>query len=234
MWEPGEILRTYEGFTPLPAHPNGGDHASRARLTEYLTHLAGQVLPLPASPLPLFFHLHVQVPRDVNVVHGYVLEPFLTPLFGARWLNASRFVLAIGTKGTEAPSRLDIGVASSPSSTRKRPAGEKMNPSAAPGSDQWVDQLRRQLSRAGSVPLPEGPVHLRIQLRCSSTRNWVGLWRPAGDAMGPILGYDHTRNPYHPRSDRVTRLEFHRQTDDQLGNSVEIEFAWTAVALEEA
>jgi hypothetical protein len=234
MWETGETLHVHEGFTPIPAQRDGTDHDSHARLVDYLTRLTAQVLPLPPSSLPLFLHLHVQVPREANVLHGYVLESFLTPLFGGRWLNGSRFSLVIGTKDTRTSSSLIIGLASSPSAASKGPAGCKATPAAAAASGEWVEQLRRALSRCGSVPLPDGPVHLQVHLRCASARNWVGLWKPAGDAMGPILGYDHSRNPYHPRQDRLTRLEFHRQADERLVNAAEVEYVWTPVPLQEA
>ena len=233
MWEPGEILHVVEGFTPVPIHREGTDHAARERLVDYLARLTGQILPLPSSSLPLFLHLHVHVAREANILHGYVLESFLTPLFGARWLNGSRFSLVIGSKGMESPSRLTLGLASSLSAARRPPGACRAAPSAAPATPEWVEQLRRALSRCGSVPLPEGAVHLRVHLRCSSTRNWVGLWKPVEDAMGPILGYDHTRNPYHPRDDRLTRLEFHRQTDERLAGAVEVEYSWKPVPLEE-
>jgi hypothetical protein len=234
MWEPGETLFVLEGLTPLPAHRVGGDRAAQARLVEYLGRLTGQVLPLPSSPLPLFLHLHIQVPRETNVLHSYALESFLTPLFGGRWLNGQRFSLVIGTKGTGTPSRLSIGLASSPSVTRKESAACRAMPAMAPASPEWVEQLRRALSHASTVPLPEGPIHLRVHLRCSASRNWVALWKPAGDAMGPILGYDHSRDPYNPRNDRLTRLEFHRQTDERLGNAVDVEYLWTPVPLDGA
>jgi hypothetical protein len=232
MWETGEILQVLEGFTPVPAQRTGTDHAAQARLLDYLTRLTGRALPLPSSTRPLFLHLHIHVPREANVLHGYVLESFLTPLFGVRWFDGSRFALVIGTKGTEEASRLTIGLALSPSAAFKGPAGCKAAPSEAPGSIAWVEQLRRALSRSGSVPLPDGPIHLRVLLRCASARNWVGLWKPAGDAMGPILGYDHSQNPHHPRQDRVTRLEFHRQVDEGLVTAAEAEYFWMAVPLQ--
>ena len=114
------------------------------------------------------------------------------------------------------------------------PAGAPVRPRAAPGSPPWVEELRRTLARAGSVPLPEGPIQLRIHLRLPASRNWVALWRPAVDALGPILGYDHTRDPYHPRDDRLTRLEFHRQADDRIGNRAEVEYVWTPLPREPA
>jgi hypothetical protein len=73
-----------------------------------------------------------------------------------------------------------------------------------------------------------------VNLRCASARNWVNLWKPAGDAMGPILGYDHSRNPHHPRLDRLTRLEFHRQADERLVSAVEVEYWWTPATQRDA
>jgi hypothetical protein len=176
-------------------------------------------------------HLYLQVPRGANTYHGYPLEPFLTPLFGVRWLNASRFSLAIGTKGTAAPSRVTIGIAAE--AAVAEPATFSTAPDFAPGSAEWVESLRRALSRAGSVPLPEGPVRMVVQFRCPSALSWVGLWKPTIDAMGPILGYDHTGNPYHPRSDRLTRLEYHRRADSAPGKAVDVTCAWSPLPIEE-
>jgi hypothetical protein len=44
--------------------------------------------------------------------------------------------------------------------------------------------------------------------------------------MGPVLGYDHSGDPHHPRSDHLTRLELYRHTAEDMGNSVELEYRW--------
>jgi hypothetical protein len=192
----------------------------------------GELSPLPSTPLPLFLHLQIQVPRETNLLRGYVVADFLTPLFGGRWLNGSRFSLVSGTKGTGEASRISIGVATPAEPKRGNPGWSHCHttPDAAPASQPWIEQLRRSLAASVTVPLPEAPVHLQVTFRCAPDRNWVSLWRAAGQALGPVLAYDQSRNPYHPREDRVTHLEFHRQTDDRLGSAVEVDYSWTAAA----
>jgi hypothetical protein len=234
MWEPGEILKSVEGFHPVPAQRDATDRAAQARLHGYLTRLTGQLLPLPSASLPLFLHLHVAVPRATNLLHGYDLERFLTPLFGARWLTAGRFVLVMGTKSAEGTSRLSIGLASELPASRSAPAGSRTTPAAAPASPEWIEQLRRALARVEPVPLPDGPVRLLLEFACAQNRNWVSLWRPAGEAMGPILGYDRSLDAHHPRTDRLMHLEFHRRLDDRLADAVEVVYRWTLMPLEVA
>jgi hypothetical protein len=233
MWEPGETRLVVDDLTPLPLHRGGADAGAQARLAGYLAGFADKVLPLPDTPLPLFLHLHVQVPRETNVLHGYVLESFLAPLFGARRADGKRFSLVLGTKGTGTPSRLTLGLAAA-SSARQRPADCAAAPSSAPASRAWVEELRRALTRSVSVPFPEGPVHLALHIRCSPKQNWVALWKPALDALGPILGYDRADDPHRPRTDHLTRIEFHRQLDEGMGTGVEVEYRWTPVPIEEA
>jgi hypothetical protein len=225
-WEPGEVRFELHEITPVPLHRGDGDHAAQARLVEYLTDFSQRVLPLPDTALPLYLHLHVHVPRETNVLHGYVLETFLAPLFGARWLDGYRFSLVIGTKGLEQPSQLTIGLAH-PTSDRLGPPSCAPAPNAAPGSVEWVEGLRRELAAVSPLPLPEGPVHLALGARCSAKRNWVALWKPAIDAMGPILGYDRTGEPHRPRADHLTRVAFHRHTSDEADEVVQLEYRWS-------
>jgi len=227
MWEPGEPLAVLDDLTPLALHRGNVDAGSQARLLDYLTNVTAR-LPLPETTLPLFLHLHVEVPRDRNILHGYPLEPFLAALFGGRWFDGYRFSLVVGTKGTGPASRLTIGRASE-SSARTKSDGLRSTPRSAPGSPEWIEELRVGIARKASIPLPEGPVHLTLHLRCPPKLNWISLWKPAVDALGPLLGYDRSGDPHSPRSDLLTRVEFHRQTAEDLGNSVELQYAWRPV-----
>jgi hypothetical protein len=62
--------------------------------------------------------------------------------------------------------------------------------------------------------------------RCSARRNWSALWKPTGDAMGPVLGVANPDRPYHLNDDRIVDLELHRNIDDTLGNDVEVGMWW--------
>jgi hypothetical protein len=58
---------------------------------------------------------------------------------------------------------------------------------------------------------------------CSSLRrNWINLWKPAGDALGPLLGEPDPRNAYNPADGRITNLALHLASDHALGNDVRI------------
>jgi hypothetical protein len=234
MWEPGEILKSVEGFHPVPAPWDPADRAGEARLHDYLQDVIGPFVPLPSTPLPLFLHLHVALPRRTNLAHGFDLERFLTPLFGVRWLPSTRFVLVTATKSEGEPARIAIGLAAERPASPADREGHRVAPAVAAGSPPWVEDLRRTLSRAQSVPLPEGPVLLQMEFACSPDLNWVTLWRPAGEAMGPVLGYDRSREAHHPLTDRLAHLEYHRRIGERRGVPVEVHFRWSLMPPEVA
>ena len=64
---------------------------------------------------------------------------------------------------------------------------------------------------------------MSIRFGVSSRRNWSTLWKPAIDALGPVLGTQHPAWPFHPDDDRIVDLALHRTIDDTLGNDITIE-----------
>ncbi len=67
---------------------------------------------------------------------------------------------------------------------------------------------------------------LCIRFGVSSQRNWSALWKPAIDALGPVLGIQDLIKPFRPDDDRIVDLALHRPIDDALGNDVDIEAWW--------
>jgi len=62
--------------------------------------------------------------------------------------------------------------------------------------------------------------------RCSATRNWVWLWKPTGDAMGPVLGEPDACHPFNPNDDRIVALALHLNADPATGHEVDVAMWW--------
>lgn len=52
------------------------------------------------------------------------------------------------------------------------------------------------------------------------------LWKPTGDAMGPVLGEPDPRNPYNVADDRIVDLTLHRQIDKSIGHDIHVGLGW--------
>jgi len=90
----------------------------------------------------------------------------------------------------------------------------------------WKQAIHPACADTVTRPLPPGPVSLRIQLGVSSRRNWTALWKPAIDALGPVLGMPNPAVPFRPDDDRIVDLELHRRLDDSLGHDVMVQVWW--------
>jgi len=56
-------------------------------------------------------------------------------------------------------------------------------------------------------------------------RNWVNLWKPTGDAMGPVLGENPSRR-FNPDDDRIVSLGLHLNLDREAGYAVDVGMWW--------
>lgn len=52
------------------------------------------------------------------------------------------------------------------------------------------------------------------------------LWKPTGEAMGPILGEPVARNPFDPDDGRIVALALHLNSDAAAGHSVDVGMWW--------
>jgi hypothetical protein len=93
----------------------------------------------------------------------------------------------------------------------------------------WKQQLHDACRAVTPQPAPPGPVAVRLRLGVSRQRNWSALWKPALDALGPVLGVPDPTRPYLAADDRITRLELHRRLDETVGHRVDVELWWTPV-----
>jgi len=223
FWRHGEKMYDVEE-TPVLASWMKSEHPDQVRLTAYLERLIRRLSPLPEGPRPLFLHMEVAVSDERKLLTHHDLENYLTPLFGSRWLSPSRFVLVSATKRVGGASRISVGYAIGPEVddlsewdrfTHVLDGGLNTNRKTA---------LRDELA-VTAAPLPAGPVDVRLAWRCSSKRNWVSLWKPTGDCMGPVLGTTRVAG-FNPQDDRIVSLAHHREVDDALNHAIHVGMWW--------
>lgn len=189
---------------------------SRAHLTElgrYLDHvesIASGRLAEPDGPLAL--RLDVGLAAGVDPLHENDLDNFLEPV--VRRLGPHRFVSVWATKrlGGASYLRIEPAKATSPERGWQEWTGRATASTVSPA---WKDQVKAAVIDA--EPLPPGPVALQISFRVDPRRAWVNLWKPAIDALDPILGRTFPDRPYHPRDGRVVRLGLHVEIDHTVG-----------------
>jgi hypothetical protein len=67
------------------------------------------------------------------------------------------------------------------------------------------------------APLADGPVRLDLAFLVGENRNWLALWKPTIDALGPLLGHDSGADEWNPRDGRITQLGLHCETEPNRG-----------------
>jgi hypothetical protein len=233
LWICGTLHQALTGIHPRLASWDAKTHPSQRHLRPYLQDLMARLNSLPPAPLPLFLHLSVDVRERKNLLEGHDLENYLTPLFGREWLDSSRFVRVSATKRVGGGSRLAIGLAQGSAGAAARMGWGHFACAAGSGASEkpWKERLRAALARSSPKPLPPGPVEVHLAWRCSPARNWVNLWKPTGDAMGPVLG-EAVRTGFHPHDDRIVSLCLHLNLDRWAGYDVDVGMWWRCASLE--
>ncbi len=214
----------------LPGDPvleswDAADHPDRLRLRAYLDEvekrLAGAWPPEQPSAVELVVGLKDDVPLDSG---GRDLDNYLYPL--ARRLDPGRIAAMFGRKVHQQGST--IAVAPAVAFDADEPPLVEVHTSVSVQSLAWKQTIHRACHDAVAEPLPGGPVAVRIQFEVSGRRNWAALWKPAIDALGPVLGTPRPANPFHPADDRIVDLELHRLLNDELAHDVVIRVWATA------
>jgi hypothetical protein len=226
LWRAGESLCNLDGFEPRLDSWNRSDHPDQVRLTQYLRDISERVGPLPSDG-PLFLSLGVDVRLRKHLLRFHDLENYAFPLFRTGVLPANRFVFVSATKRVGGGSALRIGVAEASDDGPLTGWGHCVS---APGSGTqtkaWKERIRNDLIASGLRPIADGPVAIHMAWRGAARRNWTWLWKPTGDAMGPILGENR---PYNPRDDRIVELYLHWDADNAIGHDVQVGLWWRAL-----
>jgi hypothetical protein len=171
----------------------------------------------------LALDLEVGLPPTVPVDgRGHDLDEYLMPLVDR--LGAARFDAVFAAKAQANRSLLRIGRASPRTDTPPPQVRARTTVSAT--SSDWKEQLHLACREATPAPAPPGPVAVELRFTVSRRRNWSALWRPALEALGPILGVPDPGRPYRADDARVTSLGLHRRWDDSVGHRVGVDVWW--------
>ncbi|MEX1230505.1 MAG: hypothetical protein WEB58_09705 [Planctomycetaceae bacterium] len=226
LWKRGPILRVLDSVSPLLASWDKSTHPSQVNLRAYVHDVVARLSPLPQD-VPLFLHMNVDVKDPIRLSRHHDLENYLTPLFGRRYLPPERFVLVTANKFVGGGSQIVCGVANSTSESESN-GWEYFALNAGSGASlsSWKQNIHDVLSAQNSTKLPSGPVRVRLAFSCSTRRNWTTLWKPTGDAMGPVLGLAHPGQPFNPSDDRIVDLQLHLNIKNELQNNVEVGMWW--------
>lgn len=176
--------------------------SSQTRSAEFLSAVAAWLDPLPAPPLTL--DLVVGLPAAIPLASGgHDLDNYLFPI--AHHLGNGRFVAAFASKSHAPSSTLALEPARPITDEPWRPKLRVRTSTSTDkiGSKQEIGGA--SVEHVNSLP-SEGPVRLEVHYRLSSRRNWVNLWKPTIDALGPVLGVADPRRPFNVDDDRITDL----------------------------
>ncbi|MET4645022.1 hypothetical protein ABID95_004773 [Streptomyces atratus] len=157
---------------------------------------------LPALALALDVGL---ADRIVLTRGSHDLDNYLFPL--TRTFRASRFDAVLARKRHAASSTIAIGPAMPADPDRAEvPPLLSVLTSVSATSAEWKEAIHQACRAAKPEPDPDGPLQLKLCFRLSAGRNWSTLWKPAIDALGPLLGMPDPGRPYRPNDDRIVDL----------------------------
>lgn len=229
LWDHGKVLKE-AAIEPRLASWNKKTDPEQIALSCYFDTLVGDFGPLLAGRDGLFLHMDSDVKVPDYLLHHHDLENYLTPVVAR--LGSAHFTLASARKDVGGGSRLTVGEAV-PREMSADPQGWdhfSYPAGSGPTKTAWKAGLRDALAVTHPRLLPAGPVETHLAWRCSPRPNWVWLWKPTGDAMGPVLGEPDTKRPFNPADDRITFLGLHLNPDESMGNDVDVGMWWRPVA----
>ncbi len=217
-----------EGFDPQIASWDHKAHVNQVRLQTYLQMIRAHFASVLTGAGTLAISLTIDLKRQPRLYRGNDVENYITPLVnGLGWRN---FMYAQVEKRIGGGSRVEIG-----------PAVRRVTLPAAHtwsgrvegnlATEEGKRSIRLELLKAVAASVPPGPMAVHMAWRLRSSRNWVGLWKPTGDAMGPVVGESRfPRKEFHPDDDRITKLMLHRCVDDTREPRIVDVGLWWALA----
>ncbi|MET8809703.1 hypothetical protein [Streptomyces sp. NPDC004546] len=223
LFSPPAIAPVRLPVPPVLESWDGAGHPSRQRLIAYLDCVAALAPQAVAedSARSLALALDVGLAHDVALTRGgRDLDNYLFPL--ARRFGAGRFDAFFARKRHATHSTIAIGPAVLPSPGNAEQAEPlfSVRTSMSATSPAWKQALHRACRVVQSEPIAGDGLRLVLCFEVSGRRNWSTLWKPAIDALGPLLGMPDPRRPFRPLDDRVVDLALHRVVDDTLGDDI--------------
>jgi hypothetical protein len=202
------------------------DDPSQKLLEAFLVHAIGLIEPsLTALSDPLALRLDVAIPPDLPLLDHRDLDNYAFPLASRLTKEIKRPIDSVWvTKGHTIVSAIGVATAVQSSDGLAPPGWISVQTTASSATTAYKQQVHDAVQGAGE--LPDGPVSLQLSFAVGPRRNWVNLWKPTIDALGPLLGTDSNR-PWNPRDGRIVELGLHRSVVATLQNDVLIAIAAT-------
>jgi len=200
-------------------------HPSQIRLQEFLDDTE-QLVAGSRIDGPWTLRLDVGLPNDKNLLQQSDLDNYAYPL--AARLKDERLVSVWCTKQHSAESYVRIEAArqsapplvdlivATPTASYAKPGGL------------YKQQVRAAV--AGVPELPDGAVRLELAFVVGFTMNFLNLWKPTIDALGPLLGSDNSGREWGPDDGRITELGMHVAIDSTSHYGVKIGIAASPAA----
>jgi hypothetical protein len=203
-------------ISPRLASWNIAGHRDQKLLAEALEHADERIRPALASVAdPVVLRLDVGLPDAVSWLADHDLDNYLFPL--AKHLGR-KLVSVWCTKQYAADSFLRVETAAEVAEPH---VGWSVRTTASASSTAYKQQIHDQLDKAEE--LPDGAVSLQIAFVVGPVRNWLNLWKPTIDALGPLLGSTQPDSLWNPRDGRIAELGLHCAVDPDLRNDVVME-----------
>lgn len=170
---------------------------------------------------PWALYLRVGLPGpQLSLAHAD-LDNFLFPVASLlRNLAKSSAPLVSAWCTKHVGARSSILIAGAARSDAPGPVAQ-VHTTASAESSAFKEQVASQIS--GAAPLPPGPVHVQLSYVVGPMRNWLNLWKPTIDALGPILGSSSAGRPWNPGDGRITELGLHVRVDAERRHDVDLQ-----------
>lgn len=228
LWQHGKVIHVLSGIEPLLASWEKKSHPAQVRLNAYLDDIEQAIgLSVQNSGDPLFLHMDIDVVSDERLSRHYDLENYLTPVVAK--LGHEKFCHVSARKYVGGGSKIVVGQAKRQNGLIEQRDWSYFACHAGAGTSgrAWKAAIREKLRGSSPNVVPsEAFVEVQIAWRCASRRNWVWLWKPTGDAMGPVLGEPDPDDPFNPNDDRIVVLGLHLDSNDSMGHGVDVALWW--------
>ncbi len=205
---------------PRLASWNATLHVDQQNLSAALDHAEGKLAPsLATTTGPVALRLDVGLAGKPGWLHHYDLDNYVFPL--ARRLTIGRdleLVSVWATKSADGTSSIRWDKARETAMPEGFDYSGKVSTTASSTTGAYKSQIHEQVLEANV--LADGPVALELAFVVGPRRNWLNLWKPTIDALGPLLGTTQPNRQWHPQDGRITELGLHRSIDPNLGNAV--------------
>lgn len=197
----------------------------QVRLEVFLQHAETVVRPLLATiRTPVALRLDVGLEPTVDLLRTHDLDNYVFPL--AARLSKNRgiaFASVWCSKEHAETSYLTVTEAVPVTHLCSPDRWLRVHTTTSSDSSAYKQQIHDQL--AGEPELSDGPVALQLSFVVGPRRNWLNLWKPTIDSLGPLLGCSNPRTLWHPQDGRIVELGMHCRVDPTLGNDVHIAIA---------